>query len=710
MYSHRPRNEHNIAISVIRLIAIAAVTIVLAGQRYALAEIDVATDAPHAQDTVLIGISAGTDVEEALSTLRKEGLSSVDVESSELLADGVLSIPLAKGASVEDALAELGPSDAVESAQPDYLYQVMGDGGKSLVDILFAANNANLLANDPLFQNQWGLQSINAPAAWSLMLERGVSAKVGVAVMDSGFAVDHEDLADSIPDGAPYNAYYASRGREGDELRDVAPGPASTAHGTHVAGIVAATGDNGRGVCGVSRSAQIVPIRVYNYETGSDAGATTSALVKAYDYVIENKDKLGIRVVCMSLGVAYSAPFSPDDLLLSKIDEAFAEGIVTVAAAGNNAYEKPYDCYPGDYETVVSAINLQTASSIGQTGSLAFEDAKDVSRAASSNRNAPGETDKNISAPGTRVLSTSTSESYGFGSYQYLSGTSMACPHVAGVLALMFAVSPGLAAQEAVDVLYSSARDIGAEGWDEEYGYGEVDAYGAIKALLDGRDESEEVCDGWKDLGNGEKGYVREGSLVTGWMDLGDAKYWFGSDGVMATGWREMEVNGATVRYYFRPSGNLARGAWATIDGKNYYFRPSGSLATGWATIEDKGVEKKYYFDDAGQLVTGWQDIDNGQGKVNHYYFRPSGSMATGWATIDGQKYWFRPSGNMATGFADVDDAFKRYFDEEGHMVTGWQQINGNTYFFRASGAMQTGTAYIDGKTYEFASSGTLKS
>ena len=514
---------------------------------------------------------------------------------------------------------------------------------------------------------------------------------------------------------------------------------------------------------GVSRSVQLVPIRVYNYEEGSAAGATTSALLKAYDYAIENKESLGIRVVCMSLGVAHPAPFSPDDLLLSKIDEAFAEGIVTVAAAGNNAIEGPYDCYPGDYETVVSAINLQTTSSVGQDGSLLVDDAKEVSRAAGSNRNALGETDKNISAPGTRILSTSTYESYGFGQYQYLSGTSMACPHVAGVLALMFAVSPDLSAQDAVDVLYGSARDIGDEGWDEEFGHGEVDAYGAIRMLLDGKDEPEESRDGWVDLDGGKKGYRKGGQLVTGWMDLDSAKFYFQQDGAMSTGWTDVVVNGTTMHYYFNPaSGNMARGTWMDIDGQKYYFRPSGNMATGWTDVNGS----KYYLDASGHMLTGWQemggkrfylrpssimatgfetiggttylfrssgtlvqgwaDLDgkkyyaNADGTIvrgtwldidgGHFYFRPSGSMATGWATIDGEMYWFRPSGNMATGWADVDDAYKRYFDENGHMLTGWQQIGGKTYYFRSSGAMQTGKATIDGKVYEFTASGTLKS
>ncbi len=213
------------------------------------------------------------------------------------------------------------------------------------------------------------------------------------------------------------------------------------------------------------------------------------------------------------------------------------------------------------------------------------------------------------------------------------------------------------------------------------------------------------ATNGWYTFAGGAKGYGKGGKLVTGWLDLDGGKYWFDDQGRMATGWTDLVVDGKTMHYYFRPSGNLARGSWADIDGKKYWFRASGNMATGWADIDGR----KYWFDESGQMVTGWRDIDNGAGATNHYYFRPSGSMATGWAEIDGEHFYFRPSGNMATGFADVtDDAYKRYFDESGRMLTGWQEINGNTYYFRSSGAMQTGTATIDGMAFTFSDKGVL--
>ena len=259
-----------------------------------------------------------------------------------------------------------------------------------------------------------------------------------------------------------------------------------------------------------------------------------------------------------------------------------------------------------------------------------------------------------------------------------------------------------------------------SEGTDYEVSYADNVSVGTATVTVTGVGSYEGVAsasfgivraaDGWYTFPDGSKGYGKSGKLVTGWLDLNGGKYWFDDQGRMATGWTDLVVDGKTMHYYFRPSGNLARGSWADIGGKKYYFRPSGNMATGWASIaNDDGESRVYFFDGSGQMVTGWKDIVNDEGKTNHYYFRPSGSMATGWAQVDGESYYFRPSGNMATGFTDVtDDAYKRYFDESGRMLTGWQQINGQKYYFRASGAMQTGEATIDGKSYTFNDKGVL--
>ena len=116
-----------------------------------------------------------------------------------------------------------------------------------------------------------------------------------------------------------------------------------------------------------------------------------------------------------------------------------------------------------------------------------------VERSSSSNYNGESSTAKNISAPGTAIYSTlNNSDSL---SYGYKSGTSMASPAVAGVAALLFAYDPSLSAEAAREILEQTATDIGAEGWDRETGYGEVDAYHALQ-VLSAEIKNEEVSEG----------------------------------------------------------------------------------------------------------------------------------------------------------------------------------------------------------------------
>jgi uncharacterized protein YjdB len=162
---------------------------------------------------------------------------------------------------------------------------------------------------------------------------------------------------------------------------------------------------------------------------------------------------------------------SSDDALGEMIDEAYSDGILTVCAAGNSTSEQsvPYADYPGDRDTCLSVMNL--AESIGWSTT---NDA--VSLSSSSNYNVSGSTAKDICAPGSDIYSTLSNGSYG-----EMSGTSMASPLVAGIAALVFAKDESLTPQEVMDLLEGTATDLGTSGWDETYGYGEVNAAAAVE-------------------------------------------------------------------------------------------------------------------------------------------------------------------------------------------------------------------------------------
>ena len=342
--------------------------------------------------------------------------------------------------------------------------------------------------DDPRQDDLWGLKSMRAYDAWGVAKCEGT---VSVAVLDNGFDLSHEDLADNIIEGSAYNSY--------DGGTDISP---VTGHGTHVAGIVSAVANNNKGVAGISYNAKIVPIKVFN----SKGEATSDSLVEAYDYV-SNHPEYNVRVINLSLGAAMPGDFG-DDALIEKVRAARDNGIVSVAASCNvNAShdasvpatywddEAPYYAYPSDSEAFVGVINLQ-----GYASTTNANDASglyNVSRCSSSNYNVEGQggpnTDKgkNICAPGTGIMSTMP----GGSSYDNDTGTSMASPYVAGIVALEFAANPSLTATQAVDYLYNTAHDLGNAGWDEEYGHGEANAFGAVR-LVAGESQQSTVREG----------------------------------------------------------------------------------------------------------------------------------------------------------------------------------------------------------------------
>ncbi len=347
---------------------------------------------------------------------------------------------------------ELKSEDTASAAQD-------GDSkGQAETQTLSSAASSNPV-NDEKFDDQWGLVSIDAAQAWNSPTLANAT-NTTVAVLDESFDANHQDLVDNII--ATYNATTKTEGNVYIQGRD---------HGNHVAGVVAATSNNTLGISGVGNNhLKLMLIRLVRDSEQSEGNMYTRDMVAGYNYLIANKSKYNVRVANMSLGSKVEA-INPDDALLQKVDQAYAAGIVTTAAAGNasSGVTVPCNYYPGDFEKIVSVINLAHRNT----------NAKDVYRNSDSNYNTPGQKAKDISAPGTSILSTGCNNAY-----IYKSGTSMAAPYAAGVLGLIFAANPNLTASQAVDKLYNTAHDIGTQGWDEQYGYGEINAASALASFL----------------------------------------------------------------------------------------------------------------------------------------------------------------------------------------------------------------------------------
>lgn len=424
-----------------------------------------------ASDRVLLTFSSDADEDAVLEQVEAAGFSidGVLADSNELSGSTVM-VGVPDGIDPEDAVDELGQLDGVGSVEPDYVLELADDISDEEYEAVIeaasgdssddgsddgasdddpsSADGASLEAqststDDTYRSYQWALDAIGAYDAWDTVR---TEQTVSVAVMDTGVDTSHEDLSENIV------ATYSATGN-GYSCED--------SHATHVAGIIAAVANNSTGVAGVSYDAGIVSVDI----SDSDGTIYVSSLIVGYQYAIQHADEYNIRVINVSLGAEGSIEEKSPALAI-QIDLACEAGMMTVCAAGNSSSSltAPYDDWPGDYETCVSVISVSGEED--GDGSYSF------TRGSTSNY---GE-DKDISAPGVRIYSTTRSNSYG-----YKTGTSMASPHVSAVAAMVFAVDPDLTVDECRYILYSTAQDAGEEGFDEEYGWGVVDACAAVE-------------------------------------------------------------------------------------------------------------------------------------------------------------------------------------------------------------------------------------
>lgn len=327
---------------------------------------------------------------------------------------------------------------------------------------------ASHVPNDPRYPLQWGPKNIRAgglpnPSAWDI--ESG-DKNVSIAVVDTGIQYDHQDMA-KFKDGKEKYKY----GHDWINMDDdQSPISNLEVHGTHCTGIATAVMDNGIGIAGIAPNCTFMAERVmemvWDWGSASWIGAGTSwnisrGIMDAADHDAD--------VISMSFGSHNSSEFDRDATLY-----ASNLGSILVAASGNDAEESWYKGginYPAAYPWVIAvgAIDSQNQrANFSQWG-------KELA----------------LVAPGVDIVSTIP-----WNGYDNQSGTSMATPHVAGVAALVksraerwpaepYATNPRfhLNNDQIAKVLIQSAFDLGPRGWDQEYGYGKVDAGRAVRCV-----------------------------------------------------------------------------------------------------------------------------------------------------------------------------------------------------------------------------------
>ena len=288
---------------------------------------------------------------------------------------------------------------------------------------------------EPIEQVYWNMLNIKVPDAWTISNGSGVN----VSVLDTGIS-DHDDL--NVVGGVGFaNINLAKFNTEWDD---------DNGHGTHVAGIIAAL-DNEIGVVGAAPNVSLYAVKVLN----RGGRGFTSDIIAGIEWSVEND----MDIVSMSLGGGgYSQPFQ------NAINVAHDNGVLIIASAGNGGdgdILTTETSYPAAYDNVTAVAATDSSNNVTEfSNSGPYVD---------------------IAAPGRNIRST-----YNDGLYINMSGTSMSCPHVTGVAALVLAQNMSMTPSEVEYILTSTATYLGESEseFDNSYGNGLVNASAAVAAVV----------------------------------------------------------------------------------------------------------------------------------------------------------------------------------------------------------------------------------
>ncbi len=335
-------------------------------------------------------------------------------------------VDVAGARSLEDATRAYRADSRVRYAEPNYIKRALE------------------VPNDPSLDQQWGMYRIDAPAAWGVTHS---SASVRIAILDSGIYEEGSSTwlpnptPTAAPGGSPVPGHPDINGKvvARQNFSPAADLDDWYGHGTHVAGIAAAKTNNGVGVAGLGYSAALMNVKVLD-DTGSGSDADVA---NGITWAADN----GAQVINMSLG----GPGPVSQVLQDAIDYAWSRGVVMVAAAGNSGTNTPESPAMANHVIAVASIDPNDGrSSFSNWGSWVH-----------------------VAAPGSNIYSTYNHGTDSRGvmlDYAWLSGTSMATPHVAGLAALLWATSWGTTAQAVVDRITGTADAVAGTGTLWQFG------------------------------------------------------------------------------------------------------------------------------------------------------------------------------------------------------------------------------------------------
>jgi subtilisin family serine protease len=393
----------------------------------------------YAAGEILVKLKKSVEGPSGAEAAGRALLPALAIHAQSLLktnSGGIISVSIDPAASVEEAVALARSSPEVEYAEPDYLY--------------FPADT---LPNDPIYTQgkMWGVfysgkdpyggttdAGIDAPRAWDITTG---SDEVVAAVTDTGIDLSHPDLAPNAwvnpVDGSNGYNFFSGNTQVYDPSTDIGQ---QGSHGTHVTGTIGAVGNNDLDVTGVAWHVKLMALKFMGADSTGNFTGSTQAAIKAINYTI-NQKMAGVNV--RVINASWDGPkFS--QALHDAIVAAGEAGILFVCAAGNNDFGPGLDLddpnnasYPGawnDIPTLISVAAVDTSSNLAS-----FSDF--------------GHQTVTVAAPGVNIWSTWTG-----GLVNFISGTSMASPHVAGIAVLLAAHDPTLTPAQMKQLIINSCQ------------------------------------------------------------------------------------------------------------------------------------------------------------------------------------------------------------------------------------------------------------
>jgi subtilisin family serine protease len=362
-----------------------------------------ASESPIIQGKILIQLHSNQNANEMIALLGTLGYSAIDAG----MASGALLVDVPAGHEQETADILKATSGAAY-AEPVYMASALG-----------------LVPNDTYYSLQTNLAAINAAGGWQYFTG---SSGVIVAIIDTGLDLTSADFSGRLVEGYDFVNY------DSTPMDD-------NGHGSHVAGIMAATGNNDYGIAGLDWSAKIMPIKVLDSTGhGSDLNVYRGIM-----YAVDH----GANVINLSLGFdGYSY------LVESAVNYAYQHGVTIVASSGNSNL------------SVTFPANLPHVIAVGSV-----DDSEN--KAVYSNYG----DDLDLVAPGNSVFSLTNT------GYSYKTGTSMAAPQVSGLASLLRGIT-SLSPDQTESLMKSTSKDLGSTGWDIYFGNGLIQVRDAILRLL----------------------------------------------------------------------------------------------------------------------------------------------------------------------------------------------------------------------------------